>query len=264
MFNKVLSIIQRSPVAPEQSLLCQHTIIGDRSCNEDALGCVTVKTNEKHGHFLIVCDGMGGHVAGDITAQTLVKCFIEQVGKLKNPLTLTAFQTLYKKSISEMKQYVKENHGEVDGHTTLACAWIDEEKILTLHVGDSRVYQLDSTQVKFRTRDHSVVQMLLDEGEISEEEMGTHPEQNKLFKSIGVLNEELDKPSIKQYSPLTAGESILVCSDGFWEHLSQKELVKLNNKFSQKSLEKSCDISQIRANGKSDNISVIVFKQGKS
>ena len=264
MLKKLLSIFQLPQAIPEQSLLCQQTVIGDRSCNEDALGHVSVKIKKKLGHFFIVCDGMGGHVAGDVTAQALVKSFIEQVKKLKKPLTPTTFQTLYQKSVEQMQQQVKANHGEVDGHSTLACAWLDEKQILTLHVGDSRVYQLNKKQVKWRTRDHSVVQMLLDEGEITEDEMGTHPDQNKLFKSISVLGDKLDKPSIKQFPPLDAGESLLVCSDGFWEYITQKELVKLNNNLSQKNLEKSCGISQKRANGKSDNISVIVFKQGKS
>ncbi len=94
--------------------------------------------------------------------------------------------------------------------------------------------------------------------------MGTHEDQNKLFKSLSVLSTKIDKASIKQYPPLNAGESVLVCSDGFWENLTQQELVKLNNQLTQKQLEQACLKSQKCAKGKSDNITVQVFKQGRN
>ncbi len=259
MFKKLLNLFTKAHIINEHSELFEHTMIGDRAHNEDAMGNVALP----FGRFLIVCDGMGGHEAGDITAQALVTNFIEQILTIKKPPTKDMFNSLYQNAVKLMQTQVKAQHGDVDGHTTLACVWLDESQILTLHVGDSRVYHLNNKHVIWRTRDHSVVQMLLDEGDITEDEMGTHEDQNKLFKSISVLGDELDKSSIKQYPPLAAGESVLVCTDGFWEHLTQKELVKLANNLSQTKLEKSCLHSQQRARGKSDNITVLIYKKGK-
>jgi protein phosphatase len=266
MLKQLLSLFSVNTIPP-QSVLYQHSIVGDREYNEDAYGEISVyakgKDKKQLGHFLIVCDGMGGHVAGDVTSQALVECFIKRVSQLKKPLTASTFQSLYEKSVAQMQQFIITEHGKVDGHTTLACAWLDDSQILTLHAGDSRIYQLNAKAVSWRSRDHSIVQILLDEGEITEDEMGTHPDQNRLFKSISVLGEKLDKPSIKKYPSLVAGESILVCSDGFWEHLTRKELVKLANNLSQSKLEKTCLRSQQRAAGKSDNITVLMYKKGK-
>lgn len=245
-----------------ESLLCQHSTIGDRTCNEDAHGYKQIQLSDGVGHFLIVCDGMGGHVAGDITSKALVDAFIEQIDKFEEQLTPITITSVYEKAVAQMQQYIKGNHGDVDGHTTLSCAWLDNTQVITLHVGDSRVYQLNSKEVLWRTRDHSVVQMLLDEGDITEEEMGTHPDQNKLFKSISVLGEKVDKPSVKKHPPLTAGDSLLVCSDGFWEFLTPKELVKLSGHLTQATLEEYCTLSQRRAAGKSDNITVLMYKKG--
>ena len=260
MFKKLFTLFTKAHIINEHSALYEHTIIGDRAHNEDAMGSAILPL----GRFLIVCDGMGGHEAGDITAQALVTNFIDQIKKIKKLPTIDMLNILYQNAVKLMQTQVKTQHGDVDGHTTLACVWLDESQILTLHVGDSRIYHLNDKNVVWRTRDHSVVQILLDEGDISEEEMGTHEDQNKLFKSLSVLSTKIDKASIKQYPPLNAGESVLVCSDGFWENLTQQELVKLNNQLTQKQLEQACLKSQKCAKGKSDNITVQVFKQGRN
>lgn len=243
---------------PSEEQLIELTLVGDRKINEDAF----VHIDTKYGRLFIVCDGMGGHEAGDLTSQALTESFSLVVKKtLHKPLDEEGFKLLYERSIQVMRKLILKKHGEVDGHTTLACAWLDSEKLLTLHVGDSRIYRLNAKQVLSRSRDHSVVQMLVDEGEVSEQEMGTHPDQNKLFKSISVLEEGYDKPTIKTYPPLNRHESILLCTDGFWEYLKPEEIISSNQEHATPVLEALCKKSCLRAKGKSDNVTVLSYKE---
>jgi serine/threonine protein phosphatase PrpC len=95
------------------------------------------------------------------------------------------------------------------------CAWG--------HIGDSRLYMLRKNRIKARTLDHSVPQMLVLSGEISEKKIRKHPDRNKLLRVIGV---EWDSPQfeVADETDLASCRAFLLCSDGFWEFIGEKHI----------------------------------------
>jgi serine/threonine protein phosphatase PrpC len=109
--------------------------------------------------------------------------------------------------------------GEQPG-TTLVALYVGPERAWWAHCGDSRLYHFEGERLITRTRDHTRVQALVDAGEIGEEDMATHPEQNQLLQALGVVD-----PARVDHgeTPLTPDSRFLLCSDGYWEQLGPDE-----------------------------------------
>jgi serine/threonine protein phosphatase PrpC len=109
--------------------------------------------------------------------------------------------------------------------------------------------------VLLRTKDHSLIQKQLDEGAITEREMGLHPEQNQLTRSITIQKKH--HAEINIYPPIQKGETFILCTDGFWEFIKEKELLQLaSDECNLHELKKVAKMMHFRAQGKSDNITV--------
>ena len=109
--------------------------------------------------------------------------------------------------------------------TTLTALLIGKKDVQCGHIGDSRVYWFWHKKLMGRTLDHSVPQMLVNIGEIEEEEIRSHPDRNRLLR---VMGSEWETPQY-QYSekiPLKKGQAFLLCSDGFWELITEKMMVR--------------------------------------
>ena len=127
--------------------------------------------------------------------------------------------------------------------------------MVTAHCGDSRIYRMNPEQTLWRTRDHSVTQGLLENGSLSEQQMGVHPEQNQITRSINV--NKTFKPEINVYEAVAQGETFVLCSDGFWEYTKPHEFQKLaQHTIEKRDLMKQARLSVLRAEGKSDNVTV--------
>lgn len=139
-------------------------------------------------------------------------------------------------------------------HTTCALLWLDNQQVITVHIGDVRIYRISNHSIS-RTRDHSVPQMLLDEGEISETDMSTHPDQNRLTRSISLANKH--QTTIKIQPVADKNETFILCSDGFWSNTTQQELIQLSSPAStEQDLINQAETAIIRAKGDSDNVTV--------
>ena len=106
--------------------------------------------------------------------------------------------------------------------STCALLFVRNSQAYWAHVGDSRIYRLRDSHLTRLTRDHSVVQMLVDLGKVSEEEMGTHPDQNRLTQSLG--GEAAPMPDFGS-DGVQPHDAFLICSDGLWEMIPQPEMV---------------------------------------
>ena len=236
--------------------LISLTDIGHRQVNQDAYESLSVGNN----HLLCTADGLGGHEAGEIAAKTLCNSMRMQFVDQMNQKTLDkeTFQQHISKALEKTREILSNNSQGKNAHTTMALAWIDDTQVLTAHIGDSRVMAISPKQGRlWRTRDHSVVQMLVDHGEVAEEDMGTHNEQGKLTKSISA--DKIVEASIKQHPKLNKDECLMACSDGFWEHISLDELQKLAKNPTEKNLQSYINLAKKRAAPKSDNITVQIF-----
>ena len=126
---------------------------------------------------------------------------------------------------------------------------------MTAHCGDSRVYRLNPENIMWRTQDHSVLQQKLIRGEITEQEMGLHPEQNKLTRSINVG--KTHPLEVHSYPVAQTGETFVLCTDGFWEFIKAHEWSELAQpECNRDNLVKLARLAVLRAEGQSDNVTV--------
>lgn len=213
--------------------------------------------NSGYGVF-IVADGLGGHQAGEKASQYLCEEFLKLTENFlahieQNPSK--GMELWIDQAIDAMKIRFADYQYADDAHTTCAILYLDAKRVITAHCGDTRVYRLNQDGIIWRTKDHSLIQKLVDDGEISEQEMGTHPHQNRLTRSINI-----SKPfsvEVKQYPIAIPGETFLLCTDGFWEFIKQNELIELaQGEVKDGELIKKARLSMLRAGDKGDNISV--------
>lgn len=231
------------------------SLVGDRQENQDA--CLLVQT----GHLVLaaVADGLGGHEGGALIAQELCHSLEESLANLALPLTKAGISDWLMTVQQHLITTLQHKPGCQDAHTTLALCCLTPQTTAIANLGDSRVYRIDTQGGIWRTRDHSVAQMLVDDGEISDEDMATHPDQSKLFKAISLANPTAPRVSLGK--PLQAGEILLLCSDGFWTGLTKEKLNSLlQSEDLPQDLHTLAQAAIFNHKGKSDNVTAIVMR----
>ena len=178
----------------------------------------------------ILADGMGGHNAGDVASEMAVvqfeKFFIEAEASIFE--NEDSIKKWLKQSVStlnyEMYQYSLTHENCHGMGTTLIVAVITNKQIIVSHVGDSRVYTFTNDETLLVTRDHSYVNMLLELGQISEEEARMHPKKNAILKAVGT--ESTIAPDFYNIS-INHSMHVLICSDGLSNKLSEGEVAAI-------------------------------------
>ena len=236
----------------------QLTNVGDRGANQDAMAHIV----ENDFALFVVADGLGGHQAGEKASQffcqgmlSCAKTYSKKIAE--NPVDV--FSAWIKDAINEMKVLFADDHIADQAHTTCAILYLDDQRTMVAHCGDSRVYRLNPNEILWRTRDHSVPEDLLNVGLITEEELAHHPEQNHLTRSINV--NKAHPIDIKLFPAIEEDETFVLCSDGFWGHVKQDELLQLAAFESNiDRLSRLAMLSVYRANGNSDNVTVMSIR----
>lgn len=193
---------------------------GSREINEDYVGKVLAEDNNK-GCF-VLCDGLGGHGHGEVASRLVVESILQsyQTGQKDKNFIEAAIQMGQDKLLALQR----EKHEQSEMKTTAVVLCIDE-MICWCHVGDSRLYYFKKKKLIQRTLDHSVPQMLVYAGEIKEKEIRNHPDRNRLLRVMGM---EWTSNSYTLSDPVekTGDQAFLLCSDGFWELIVEKEMQK--------------------------------------
>lgn len=191
---------------------------GERKNNEDCTGMHQI--GKAYGFFL--CDGLGGHGKGEIASKMAVEQAILQFEdkKFSNDTLSFVFEA-GQAAILEHQLHV----GNKDSmKTTMTALFMDEKNIQWGHIGDSRIYYFKNKRLVSKTMDHSVPQMLAAAGEIQESQIRLHPDRNRLLRVMGT--EWNGTPYQIGDSIARRGEqAFLLCSDGFWEWIEEKEMV---------------------------------------
>lgn len=203
----------------------QESRIGGRIYNQDRL----VIAHSREAVMLVVADGMGGHLQGEVAAQITIDLMSELFYQQATP-TLSHPNRFLVNAISSTHQaildYAADQRLPEIPSTTVVAAIIQQGMLYWCHVGDSRLYLLDNKQgMRLRSRDHSQVQRLIDQGKLTEEGARTHPERNKIYNCLGATSDPDIDIGEKQF--LQAGASIVLCSDGLWSQISDSEMEKV-------------------------------------
>ncbi|MEF3074347.1 protein phosphatase 2C domain-containing protein [Methylobacter sp. Wu1] len=231
---------------------CQLTLSGDREVNQD---CMAHIVNDAYALF-IVADGLGGHLAGEMAShffcQGMLR-FAETYSWLMARDPAETISIWIANAINEMRRLFGQDGSVEQAYTTCAILYLDKRFVLTAHCGDTRIYRMNPQRILWRTLDHSVPQQLMNQGDITEQEMAQHPYQNQLTRCINALRAH--EAEICLYPAMEKGETFVLCSDGFWGKVKQHELLQLAQLDSgEAELSKLAQLAVLRGNGKSDNV----------
>lgn len=231
-----------------------------RAINEDYLD---VAEKEQGMVLAVLADGMGGHNAGDVASELAVRFLVDRFHKSKLHLTSdsNAVSSWLKEAYegaNERISTIAESDPSCKGMgTTLIAAVFQNNKVTFAHIGDSRVYLYSKGEINPLTKDHSYVNVLLDSGEINEEQARTHPRKNMLMKAIGT--EISIDPDILTVS-LRAEEYMLICSDGLSNMVSAEQMVHVLQSEATLQAKVETFIELANEQGGEDNISLIISR----
>lgn len=238
--------------------IAQINRLGNREVNEDRI----VIVEDDDCMLMVVADGMGGHLGGDVAAQILVDTLDKHFRRSKKPIDnpqaflRLAIETAHTKIVTEAQQHAP----KIDPRTTCVACLVQGNSAFWAHVGDSRLYLLRGNRILARTIDHSYVEDLFRQGLISESDMLTHPKRSYLTQCIGGP-EHLPDISYGNMDSMDVGDLILLCSDGLWTAISDLELRGLAP---HPQLESGLNELAARAEGNSyplsDNISAVALR----
>ncbi|MRS05704.1 serine/threonine-protein phosphatase, partial [bacterium] len=221
---------------PSQLLIgCGQSTGMQRDHNEDTLFTLSTVvadgTRDLALGICIVADGMGGHRNGAIASGVAARVVANHLVKKVYTHFLDIQQETFTESLQEiMENAISETHRAVlryapGGGTTFTCAMIIGEQVTIGHIGDSRAYFLHADgRFQKITKDHSLVQRMVELEEITEKEAATHPQRNVLLKAIGQTESVF--PDIQTY-PLPKNGYLLLCSDGLWGVVPEPEMLEI-------------------------------------
>jgi protein phosphatase len=214
----------------DDAALGQHSHVGmARTANEDFFGYWESdddRTFDLKGRLAIVCDGMGGHAGGEIASRLAVKTIIQEYQTDASENVMEALRRCIEAANSAVfAEASKPDNELLKGMGTTVTAIVHRREVVYFgQVGDSRAYLIRGNAIRQMTKDHSLVQQLVDEGLLEESEMENHPDKNVILRSLGV------KPKVEvdiSYAPLAPGDIYLLCSDGLSGLVSNDEMLSI-------------------------------------
>ena len=187
-----------------------------RPINEDSYACMASGT-------YVVADGMGGHVAGEVASHIFIAT-IQDVLSREDKIDEPVLKNAVLKANEAILQKVS-RHSEYSGMGTTATLFhADEDVCVYAHVGDSRLYLIRGGAMTQITKDHSFVQNLIENGEITPEEAKNHPNRNMLTRAVGV---EKDLAVDTGKFSVGADDMLMLCTDGLTTVVSDDEILSI-------------------------------------
>jgi serine/threonine protein phosphatase PrpC len=235
--------------------------LGRRKANEDDLRCGSADTL----WYAVLADGAGGHEHGAEASRRAVTHIEDSLADANPPFTPEHLTYSVRAAHAELQSRQPGTQGLQRMHTTVVVLWIDAraERALWSHVGDSRMYRLRQGHVDIITRDDSVVQRMVDGGLLRPEEARTHPQKNQLVAALGV-DDAVDPHTVPQAVAIDDGDAFLLCSDGWWEPLSDADIARTLNDADtvHEWLDAMQRLIEAKASPKQDNFSAIAVWVG--
>ena len=210
----------------------------------------------------MVCDGMGGAAGGKLASRIAVTTYLEELEKVltaaMNPEQLREASSYAVSLANRAIQTVAGESPEYGGMgTTLVSAITYEDGAVITNVGDSRAYHISAAGITRVTTDHSLVQSMVERGDITAEEARRHPNRNLITRALGP---DIDAECDGYICPMAAGEFLLLCSDGLVNTVTDQEMlsVVLHSEGLEHALEWLLQIA--KEHGAPDNVTAVLLQ----
>lgn len=217
--------------------------------------------------YVVLCDGMGGENGGSIASEKAVEIIRAILDReLCDDIKEKDIKSVMDCAVAGANAYVydlaQQDSALAGMGTTVIIAVIFDDMLYLVCAGDSRVYLLEhhNGQITQLTKDHTFVQMLIDNGEITKEEAANHPKRHYITKALGI--EKNLRTDYYEYQ-LDEHSTILLCSDGLYNYISLDEAIPLAEKSLRDESVKPL-IDAANSNGGGDNITVVLVSHGRS
>lgn len=236
----------------------QESRQGGRTNNEDRIAyCYT-----RDALLMVVADGMGGHyygeIASQIAAQTLTESFHGSARpRLDDPFAF--LQRSFDSAHRAIRDYAYDHRLDDSPRTTCVACIVQDNIAYWAHTGDSRLYLLRGGRLKAATRDHSQVRAMADQGLITEAQMATHPDRNKIYSCLG--GDQPPEIELSRKTTLEAGDVLLLSTDGFWGPLPVERLaLRLRDEEPMRCVPELMNEAERLGGPHCDNLSVVVVR----
>lgn len=225
-----------------------------RSHNEDS---VTILKNANNEYLLVVADGMGGHRAGEVASSMVVTHLGKRFSEISSVGSKVDAINWLKDNINEINnniiEYTKTHPESLGMGTTVVLALLTKDYLIYGNIGDSSGFAIKDGKLHKVTKDHTLAHLLVEAGDLTEEEARFYPKKNVLTKALGGQ----DKIEIDLVDVDMAASGIFLCSDGLTNMLTEEQIEKVLNDEDLEIEEKVIKlIRKCNARGGTDNISI--------
>ena len=204
----------------------QESRQGGRSNNEDR----TTYCYSRDALLMVIADGMGGHHYGEIAAQIAVQTLADNFRHEATPNLPDPFLFLQRGMTNAhhaILDFATRHHLADAPRTTCVACLVQDNIAYWAHAGDSRLFLMRGGKVIARTRDHSRIRILIEEGLLSEARAATHPARNKIYSCLG--SPSTPEIEVSRKTPLNHGDILLLCTDGLWGAIPGEEMARTLN-----------------------------------
>ena len=234
-----------------------------RTHNEDS---VTILKNANGEHLMIVCDGMGGHRKGEVASSMAIAALGKRFNKISSIGSKLDAVNWLNDSISEINknilEYADANTDSTGMGTTIVVALLTHDYLIFGNIGDSSGFVIKKGKLHKVTKDHTLVNLLVQAGNLTEEEAKFHPKKNVLMKALGAA----EKCELDIFDVDMTIDGIFLCSDGLTNMLTFEQIEKVLDEESAIEEKVSKLIRKCNARGGTDNISIayLIINEGSS
>lgn len=230
-----------------------------RNSNQDAF---QIGMTDEGISWAVVCDGMGGANSGDIASRLAADHFSAALkAGLRPNMSEHSIMNLLRSAVTtaNIRVFDKSKESpEFNGMgTTIVASLVIGKTAYFIHAGDSRAYILSGDEFFQITRDHSIVQSMIEDGKLTIEEARFHPRKNVITRALGV--DESVEPEFNVYD-LNQGEIILLCTDGLTNFVDGEDIVNILKSSSEGNQKAERLVEEANKNGGGDNITAVVLE----
>lgn len=223
--------------------------------------------------FAVLCDGIGGHRAGEVAAEMAVESISQRIAESDGSHPVEALREAIQLSSERIYAHAQQDPAQQGMGSTCACAWVIEDRVYTATIGDSRIYLVRGRHIQQVSKDHTWLQEALDNGTVKPEEARGHPNAHVIRRFLGSSTPpqvdfrihlkpgESDRQAeANQGFRLQPGDQVLLCSDGLSDLVREEEMLTALRNYPFAEVGQAL-IALANARGGHDNITLIALRR---